>query len=242
MMRRAQWLVWLGALVAMAVTARLGVWQLDRAAQKTAILRAWHEHSVLAPLSMAALPRDSAGLDEALHRSIVVEGRWLPRHTLYLDNRIRHGAAGFVVVTPLLLGPGDAVIVERGWAPRDASDRSRVPAAPLHDGPVRLEARIAAWPSHRLDLSQTAEQGPIRQNLDPVQLARDIGATLRPLSLQQLSAPEPADSLQRDWPEPVLDIWKNQGYALQWFALCALVAGLALWYGWISPRRRGKER
>ena len=22
-------------------------------------------------------------------------------------------------------------------------------------------------------------------------------------------------------------------------ALCALIAGLALWYGWISPRRRG---
>lgn len=239
--RRAQWLVWLGVLVAMAATARLGIWQLDRAAQKIAIERAWQERAQLAPLPMAALPRDAADLAALLHRHVVVEGRWLSRHTLYLDNRVHAGAAGFVVVTPLLLAPGDAVLVQRGWAPRDAGDRTRVPAMPLADGSARLEARIAIWPSHRLALSPAAESGPIRQNLDSAQLARDLGVALRPLSLQQLSAPEPADALQRDWPVPVQDVWKNQGYALQWFALCALIAGLALWYGWISPRRRGQE-
>jgi len=239
--RRAQWLVWLGVLVAMAATARLGVWQLDRAAQKIAIGRAWQERAQLAPLPMAALPRDAADLAAVLHRRIVVEGRWLSRDTWYLDNRVHDGVAGFVVVTPLLLAPGNAVLVQRGWAPRNAADRSRVPAAPLAEGAVRLEARIAIWPSHRLALSTAAEDGPIRQNLDPAQLARDVGAALRPLSLQQLSAPEPADSLQREWPEPVQDEWKNQGYALQWFALCALIAALALWYGWISPRRRGQR-
>jgi len=224
--------------VAMAATARLGIWQLDRAAQKIAIERAWEERAQLAPLPATALPRDAADVAAVLHRHIVVEGRWLPRHTLYLDNRVHDRVAGFVVVTPLLLARGDAVLVQRGWAPRDAADRNRVPAVPLAEGPVRIEARIAVWPSHRLALSAAAEQGPIRQNLDSAQLARDIGAALRPLSLQQLSAPAPADSLQRDWPEPVQDVWKNQGYALQWFALCALIAALALWYGWISPRRR----
>jgi surfeit locus 1 family protein len=179
-------------------------------------------------------------LAAALHRRIVVEGRWLSRHTLFLDNRTQHGTAGFVVATPLLLAPGDAVLVQRGWAPRDAADRTRVPAAPAADGLVRIEARIAGWPSPRLALSSAVEQGPIRQNLDPAQLARESGMTFRPLSLLQLSAADVSDALQRDWPAPVHDIWKNQGYALQWFALCALIAGLAVWYGWISPRRRGQ--
>ena len=240
-LRTTHLLAWLGALVAMAATARLGLWQLDRAAQKQAIERAWRERSQLAPLPMTALPRDASGLATLAHRRIVVEGRWLGRQTLYLDNRTWHGAAGFVVVTPLLLASGDAVLVQRGWAPRDPVDRTHVPAAPLADGPVHIEARIAIWPSPRLMLSSAAEEGPIRQNLDPAQLARDMGLTLRPLSLQQLSAPEVPDALQRDWPEPPQDVWKHQGYALQWFALCALIAGLALWYGWIAPRRRGHQ-
>ena len=235
--RPASWLVWLGAVVAMAATARLGLWQLDRAAQKTAIEQAWRARGLLEPLAGSQLPREPADIAANLHRRIVIEGRWLSRHTLFLDNRAQHGLAGFVVVTPLLVGPGDAVLVQRGWAPRDAADRTRVPLLPLAEGPVRIEARIAAWPSPRLALSSAVEHGPIRQNLDPAQLAREVGVTLRPLSLLQLSASEVSDALRRDWPAPPQDVWKHQGYALQWFALCALIAGLALWYGWISPRR-----
>jgi len=235
--RPAGWLVWLGVVVAMAATARLGVWQLDRAAQKTAIEQAWRTRAQLEPLAAQQLPHEPADVAASLHRRIVVEGRWLPRHTLFLDNRTHHGVAGFVVVTPLLIAPGDAVLVQRGWAPRDAADRTRLPAAPLAEGDVRIEARIATWPSARLALSSAAEQGPIRQNLDPAQQAREVGTTLRPLSLLQLSAPEVSDALQRDWPAPPQDVWKHQGYALQWFGLCALIAGLALWYGWIAPRR-----
>jgi len=235
--RPGLWLISLGAVVAIAATARLGLWQLDRAAQKTAITEAWRERARLAPLASSELPRDTAGLAAQLHRRVVVEGRWLPRQTLYLDNRTQHGAAGFVVVTPLQLAAGDGVLVQRGWAPRDPADPTRVPAAALADGSVRIEARIAAWPSPRLALSSVPESGPIRQNLDAAQLARDAGMALRPLSLLQLSTPDPPDALRRDWPEPQQDAWKNQGYALQWFALSALIAALALWYGWISPRR-----
>lgn len=239
--RPASWLVWLGVLVAMAATARLGLWQLDRAAQKTAIAQTWHARSQLEPLTASELPREPADVAAQLNRRIVVEGSWLPRHTLFLDNRTQHGLAGFVVVTPFLVAPGDAVLVQRGWAPRDAKDRTQVPAIPLADGRVRVEARIASWPSPRLALSSAAEQGPIRQNLDPAQLAREVGTAFRPLSLLQLSAPEVSDPLQRDWAEPPQDVSKHQGYALQWFALCALIAGLAVWYGWISPRRRGQR-
>lgn len=238
--RRAQWLVWLGVLVAMAATARLGIWQLDRAAQKIAIERAWQERAQLAPLPMAALPRDAADLAALLHRRVVVEGRWLSRHTLYLDNRVHDGAAGFVVVTPLLLAPGDAVLVQRGWAPRDRIDRTRVPATNLPSGEVRLEARIAPWPSHRLELAGI-DQGLIRQNLDPAQLAIEVGVPLRPLSLLQLADAGEHDALVREWPAPVQDVWKNQGYAVQWFALSALIAGLALWFRVIRPRREQRS-
>lgn len=238
--RGPAWLVWLGVIVAVAATARLGLWQLDRAAQKTALARMVSERERMPALPAQELARDGAALAAQLHRHVVVPGRWLPQQTVYLDNRPLRGRAGVVVVTPLLLAPGDAVLVQRGWVPRDPADRTRVPAAELPGGEVRIEARIAEWPSHRLELGATPEgppEGPIRQNLNPAQLAREVGMALRPFTLLQLPGPGATDTLVRDWPLPAQDVWKHHGYALQWFALSALIAGLTLWYRWIRPRR-----
>jgi surfeit locus 1 family protein len=235
--RASNALAWLGIVMAVAATARLGLWQLDRAAQKTAIERTRSERDQLPPLQAARLARQPAELAAQLQRRIVLSGRWLPQHTLALDNRPLNGRAGFVIVTPLLLAPDDAVLVQRGWAPRDAADRTRLPALEVDAGDdVRIEARIAAWPSHRLELA-AQESGPIRQNLDAAQLAREAGVALRPLSLQQLPGPDARDALVHEWPAPAQDVWKNQGYALQWFALSALIAGMSVWYRLIRPRR-----
>ncbi|HET7525200.1 MAG TPA: SURF1 family cytochrome oxidase biogenesis protein [Burkholderiaceae bacterium] len=87
------------------------------------------------------MPRQAAEVAAQAYRRIVVEGRWLPQQTLYLDNRTEHGVAGFVVVTPLLLGPGDAVLVQRGWAPRDRA--ARTPAARSLRWPPPPRARPA---------------------------------------------------------------------------------------------------
>jgi surfeit locus 1 family protein len=123
------------------------------------------------------------------------------------------------------------------WAPRDPHDRTRLPAIESPAGEVRIEARIAPWPSHRIELAAAPEHGPIRQNLDAAQLARETGVSLRPLSLLQLGAAAPGDALEREWPVPSQDVWKHHGYALQWFALSALIAGLTVWYRLIRPRR-----
>lgn len=231
--RPGAWLVWLGVAVGVAATARLGMWQLDRAAQKTALHEAWRTRADLPALPAAELARDVAAVEPQLHRRIVLQGHWSREHTLFLDNRTRDGVAGFVVVTPLVIGQGDAVLVQRGWVPRDPTDRLHVPAVASPDGTVTLDARIAPWPPARLALS-AVEEGPIRQNLDPVQLSREAKVALRPLSLLQLSD---GDALRHDWPEPPTDVAKHQGYALQWFAMSALIAGLALWHRLIRPRR-----
>jgi surfeit locus 1 family protein len=225
----------LGVIVAVAATARLGLWQLDRAAQKSRLEQAVDERARLPPLAPEQLARAADVLEAQMHRRAVVAGRWLASHTVALDNRPLQGRAGFIVVTPLLLAPGDAVLVQRGWVPRDAQERTRLPTFETPTGEVRVEGRIAPWPSHRLELA--AETGPIRQNLDAAQLARDAGVAFRPLSLLQLDGAAARDALVREWPVPSQDVWKHHGYALQWFALSALIAGLAVWYRLIRPRR-----
>jgi surfeit locus 1 family protein len=239
-LRPSDVLMWLGVIVAAAGTARLGVWQLDRAAQKARLEQAVNERAQMPPLLAEQLARRPDDADPQLHRRIALSGRWMAPHTVALDNRPLHGRAGFVIVTPLELAPGDAVLVQRGWVPRDAQDRTRLPAFDTPPGDVRVQGRIAPWPSHRFELAETAEHGPIRQNLDAAQLARDAGVALRPLSLLQLDGPEARDgrgALVREWPVPSQDVWKHHGYALQWFALSALIAGLTVWYRLIRPRR-----
>lgn len=58
----------------------------------------------------------------------------------------------------------------------------------------------------------------------------------------QQSSPA-ADGLVRDWPVPAAGVDRHRGYAVQWYALAALAAGLSAWYaGRLFLRRLGDER
>lgn len=232
-------LVWLAAIGTIALTARLGAWQLDRAGQKTALHEARLQQSRAPALAAADLPQTAAQAQAEEHRAVSVEGRWLPEHTLYLDNRPMASRAGFHVLTPLALADGRVLLVQRGWWPRDAADRTRVTAPPPPAGPVDVRGRVALAPARLLELAPEAG-GPIRQNLDLETYRRDTRLPLLPWVLVQLDEPgRPVDDgLLRQWPEPSADVHKHYGYAVQWFALAALVGGLLLWFQVWRPRRR----
>jgi len=236
--RRRAAIVLLATLVGMAVTARLGVWQLDRAAQKRALQSALDERAHLAPLDDASLATTAAQAELQHYRPVRLRGTWRAQNTVYLDNRQMDGRPGFFVVTPLLLPGGDAVLVQRGWAPRDMADRTRVPAVPTPAGEVELSGLIAPPPARLFDFAGGVA-ATIRQNLEPAAFAQEIGVRLRPLSVQQQDTPGAAgDGLARRWPAPAVDIHKHYGYAFQWFAMCALMAGLYVWFQLVRPRLR----
>lgn len=234
-------LVWLAAALAVAATVRLGFWQLDRAARKTALVAGQAERAAMPPLSAAALARRASEAEMQWHRQVTVAGRWLAQYTLYLENQPLEGRVGFVAVTPLLIAPGEAVLVQRGWAPRDPADRTRVPELQSPAGEVSVTARIAPWPSRRLDLG-AEEVGRIRQNLDAAALAREWRVELRPLSLLEMTPGPAADDVWvRRWGAPAPDVGKHHGYAFQWFALATLIAGLTVWYRILKPRREDRR-
>ena len=51
---------------------------------------------------------------------------------------------------------------------------------------------------------------------------------------------EPSEGLLRDWPVPASGADKNYGYAFQWWALCAVIFILYVWFQFIAPRRRAR--
>ena len=237
--RRRAVIVFVAALAGVLLTGRLGVWQLDRAAQKQALQTSLETRATLPELPADTLARTAAEAEPQHHRRIRVAGEWVASGTVFLENRQMHGQPGFFVVTPLrLAGRDEAVLVQRGWAPRDLLDRQKVPDVPTPSGPVEVLAQVAPPPGRLYDFAGGAASGPLRQNVDIDAKSVELRTPLRPLSLVQLDESPAArgDGLRRDWPAPAVDIQKHHGYAFQWFALCALIAGLYVWFQLVRPR------
>lgn len=239
------WVITLAAVVGIAVTASLGVWQLGRAADKRALLAARAAQAARPAVDWTALHDAHARgqLDTLVGRPVRLTGRWVPEATVYLDNRPMEGRAGFVVVTPLLPadGNGPGLVVQRGWLPRDAQDRTRVPPVFTPTVSVTVEGVLAPPPSPLLQLGPDTG-GRIRQNIEIPAYGGEWRLALLPtVSVQQTGPAEPsADALplQRAWPVVAVDPAKHVGYAVQWFALATLILALYVWFQFLSPRRR----
>ena len=221
------WLLTVAAVVALLATLALGVWQLSRASQKIALQSAVDSRRQMAALDGPGLMREASHPD-TLHRRVVLRGNWLARHTVFLDNRQMNGTPGFFVITPLQLeSRGAAVVVQRGWVPRNFGDRAALPVLATPDGVVQVEGRIAPPPSKLYEFAGP-DTGVIRQNLDMQRYADEIGAALLPISVLQQGVG--ADSLLRDWPRLQTGVEKHYGYAFQWFALSGLIVFLYVWF------------
>jgi surfeit locus 1 family protein len=229
------WVVTAATVFTMAVTASLGLWQLDRAGQKLALQVQINARSALSAWTNADL-LGAADAITGVHRPVRLSGQWVPQASVFLDNRQMNGRVGLFLVTPLRLdGSGRVVLVQRGWVPRDFTDRSRLPAIATPAGTVQVEGRLASSPSKLYELGE-AGTGPIRQNIDLAAFAQETGLDL--LGVSVLQSGEAHDGLQRDWPLIAVDVHKHHGYAFQWFALCALAGILYLWFQILSPRRK----
>jgi surfeit locus 1 family protein len=229
--------VLLATLFGVAITASLGTWQLRRAGQKVALQAALDARSGMPVLATAALATAVPEAQTQHFRPVNLRGRWVAGRTVFLDNRQMDGRAGFYVVTPLQLeGRRDAVLVQRGWVPRDLRDRSLLPAVRTPDGDVEVAGHIAAPPTRLYEFAASTA-GLIRQNLDVDNFAAETGLMLIPLSVRQdESAATLGDGLWRHWPLPAVDVDKHYGYAFQWFAMAALMSGLYVWFQLVRPR------
>jgi surfeit locus 1 family protein len=145
---RLQSVLWfLLALVCVGITCSLGFWQLGRAQTKLDWQAEITQKGQMPVLegSFLGSPQDTAGNRAGLlHRPIQLEGEWLDKYTVYLDNRQMNARPGFYVMTPFKVQTtGAVVLVQRGWVGRDFTDRSRLPAIQTTTGTVVLNGLIS---------------------------------------------------------------------------------------------------
>lgn len=260
------WLITVAAIMAAAITLKLGFWQLSRAQEKLALQASIQTQAALPNLDATALlgaiskstSEQGASASNILHRAITLTGHWLPQHTLYLDNRQMDAKPGLFVLTPFEFedtskATKKIILVQRGWMPRNFLDRNKLPEVATETTLVSIVGRIALSPSKLFEFNG-ANNGSIRQNIEIEGLAKEFKIDLLPYSLLQLDQvdtnaakvaatdqKERGVQLLRNWSQPSFGAEKNYGYMVQWWALSALILLLYVWFQFIRSATKFKN-
>lgn len=228
---RWYWPLALAVLLTVAGLLRLGLWQLDRAAEKIAAQSAYalagnSEASPLAELPLAGLPYDQ---QQHQNRRVQLQGRYLDQQQIFLIYQTFEEQLGFEVLSAFqLASDGRIVLVSRGWSPST--------------NPVQLAARLQALPGDRRvegqlyvptereaarsNPSQNQDWPLIRRYVNVAELAPLFDAPLFPYVVRL--APGEEGLLVRHWPEAVVATERHFSYALQWFAMAIAVLIVSL--------------
>lgn len=223
----------LAAAAGVAVTLALGNWQLDRAHEKQELAA---RLEALAREPAVSLPAAEVRAEDVLWRRATVRGRFEPKHAVFLDNRVRHGVAGYHVVMPLAIGGGGRhVLVNRGWI-AGTRDRSRLPEVKTPEDVVEITGLAVAPSTRFVELSTRVAEGQVWQNLTLERYRQAVPIALQPVVIQQESALD--DGLAREWDPPDLGIKTHYSYAFQWFAIAVTIL---VFYLVTHVRRRSQE-
>jgi surfeit locus 1 family protein len=187
------------AVVVAAACVRLGIWQLDRLAQRRARNAAEAARLALPPLEVRGR---TITADSARQRRVVATGVYDFTAERTWPGRSFEGTPGVALITPLRLADGSAVLVDRGWVP--SPDAFHVDQSLYREPETATVTGIALIPPRG--------RGDV-----------DVAGFL-PFVIQ-LDGRDPPRGLPRRWPAPVLDNGPHLSYAIQWFsfALIALV-------------------
>jgi surfeit locus 1 family protein len=206
------------AAVVIVIMLQLGNWQLSRAREKESRQEQLDSRSRQPAVALPAAP---VKLEDLQYRRIEASGVYLPKHTIYIDNKIYQGVAGYHIITPLRVGTSSMhVLVNRGWAPADP-DRSKLPQVSTPDGLVMVSGVATAATQKTLELSDELVSGQVWGNLDLERYRSATGLMLQPVMILQQD--DVKDGLVRQWVRPDSGAGRNLGYAFQWFAMALAV-------------------
>jgi surfeit locus 1 family protein len=223
----------LGALALIGVFLALGFWQLERMREKQVLFAAF----AAGDQQLERLTDIDSGRAERYTRVLAV-GRYDSIHQVLLDNMTHDGQAGYRVLTPLDLGAGRTVLVDRGWIPLGAS-RAVLPDIAVSEAARSVVGRLDELPAAGIDLraTSTAARWPLvlsYPHLDDLRSA--LGRSLEPRIIL-LDAGQP-DGFVRAWQPSVFPPERHLSYAITWFALATTVAGA---FAGLSLRRASES-
>ena len=191
------------------------VWSMGNSFRDETGFSAWHD-----------------GMEIRPHQRLKATGNYDGDHQVLLENIIVNSRYGMYVITPLEgMEDEPVLLVNRGWventpnAPLDA-ERLDVPT-----DRVTVRGRAGSLPRAGMKMGDAFEsgdtwpKGAVYPSFDEVAAA--LGRDVQPFVL--LMDKEEEHGFLRHWVPTEFGPGKHFGYALQWFAMGAVLSGLLVW-------------
>ena len=211
-------------VIAVSVFSYLAVWQLGRAEERK-YLRDEIMQRLSQPVSeFAALAIE---LESDRYKRYRLEGEFLNTHQVLLDNVVRHGQAGYEVITPFKNANGGIILVNRGWLAA-GNDRRVLPDIQVGTQQQQIVVSLDKPRSAPVVGARPVESGNRWNYLDIEFYRQQTGLSVPDYLL--LLSPDSGSGYERSLPEVEDKSGMHIGYAIQWgaFALIALGTFLGL--------------
>ena len=224
---RWNWLIAACVVITTLALGRLGVWQLDRAAEKVAAQQALliEQEANATPIEDIPQGHLHRANPELPNRHVALDGEYENQHTILLMAEFFDSQIGYGVVTPFRLrSNGQLVLVHRGWT-SGILPPNTPPFTRPYEGPVSVNAQIHVPPENARILSSeiNASQWPLQmRSLELDVVSEILGEPVFPFEVR-LTEDQPG-VLVRHWPAVQIDVNQHLFYSLQWFLFASIVA------------------
>jgi len=212
-------------IIFVSVFLSLAFWQLDRAAEKKALLAMFDDDAPYLRVN------DFSSLAE--FSRIQQDGKYLPEKQVLIDNILREGRPGYYVITPFKPNNRETLLlVNRGWVPKSPTASAPLPELPLASNLRTIRGlagrlpRVAIRPGEAFEGSEDWPRVAVYPR--PEEMSVALSAELLPTVL--LLAPDDEDGFVRGWEPNISGPATHYGYAFQWFAMAATVVALFIYH------------
>ncbi|EJM84019.1 SURF1 family protein [Pseudomonas sp. GM60] len=211
----------------------LGVWQLGRGAEKSALLHTYAERRAAEPMASTELPHT----EDPAFRRVLLHGQFDAAHSLLLDNRQRDGKVGVELLQPFQdQATGLWLLVNRGWLPWP--DRRTPPQFTTPAQALSLDAWVYVSPGATFQLHADPDSTTWPQLITAVEPTRLWSALGREGFAYELRAENSLATNRADWPIVATGPEKHIAYAVQWFAMSIALLGLFIYLGWHNAKEK----
>ena len=228
------WLPFVIGAVLVVQFAGLGGWQISRGIEKRAQQELFSDDSGYSSWS--------DGMELRPYQRLKAAGRFDTEHQFLLENIIINSRIGYYVLTPLDAGNDvPLLLVNRGWIQKtgDEPDAAVLDVATKR---VDVRGRVGSLPRAGYKMGEAIVPGSPwpKQAVYPAldDLATALDRDVQPFVL--LLDPQDEFGFLRQWVPEEMGPGRHFGYALQWFAMAAVLAALLAW-NYKKLKKRGSS-